>query len=74
MEEEREVLTFSEAMKLIGKHDIKESSDTTPSCESAWVVLKNGWKIEWEISMFGPYSELTPDLDVESHYYLIKSN
>lgn len=68
-----EKITFSEAMKLIGKHDVMASSETKTEDTEAWVILKNGWKIVWVMEQLGPYSELTPDIDIDFYYYLQKN-
>lgn len=57
---------WSEAFELMQEHGIKSWSETGASSYSDGVcVLKNGWEITFVMVIHGPYSEVTPDVDVQ---------
>ena len=58
------VITMNEAMGLIREHGYKDCSEGVCRTDH-WVILNNGWKLSWDVEVTGPYSEYTPDVDID---------
>lgn len=66
-------IEWSEAFKLMQEHGVKEWSETgATSYSEGFCVLNNGAKILFDIDMEGPYSECTPDIDVQLTLTLVE--
>ena len=67
-------IKWAVAFKLMQEHGIKEWSETGATDYSeGFCILNNGAKILFEIETNGPYSEYTPDVDVQLIMTLVEA-